>query len=246
MPPRGRRPQRRPGGAGAVRVKKVSSDDEWDKVTERANGRAVVLHFMAAHVPSCQKSRQLLGMYSSLPQNRNLVFCECDVSEWQTLYAGLGTSTVPTFAVYVDGERLEHYSGGTSDQLVAFLKKYAHLKGRGRGGVPVGKIVAGAVLGVRVMKSIEEENTARNRTKDKGERARTGRGKSGGLVVGIKGVDDVSEEEKIVREAEEEAVEFGGYNDGEDEDEDEDAGFGEEDEGTFAYSDDDSDDDDEE
>jgi len=184
---------RRRGALGKVFA--LKSEGDWERATRRANGRCVVVLFMAPALASCAKARQVFLQYAGLTQFRNLVFAEVDLEVWDAPYRKLGAATVPTFAAYIDAELQEHFSGGTAESLLEMLRKYAHVQGRGGGaggllqlaavGLVGAALVGAAVFGVRALGKMDRDAAQAWRASLPRRAIETG----GGLRVGIRGVE---------------------------------------------------------
>jgi thioredoxin 1 len=106
------------------RVKQVREDDKhWDKLMIISHKKLVFIHYYQALSIGSQRSRPIYASLATSPQFSNVFFAEVDVDTNQRLAASQGITTVPTFQIYYQGEKVDSMSGGNSTSMLDMFKK---------------------------------------------------------------------------------------------------------------------------
>jgi thioredoxin 1 len=106
------------------RVKQVREDDKhWDKLMIISHKKLVFIHYYQALSIGSQRSRPIYASLATSPQFSNVFFAEVDVDTNQRLAASQGITTVPTFQIYYQGQKVDSMSGGNSTSMLDMFKK---------------------------------------------------------------------------------------------------------------------------
>lgn len=108
---------------GMSRVKQVREDEHWDKLITISHKKIVFVHYYQALSIGSQRSRPIYASLATSPDFSNVFFAEVDVDTNQRLAASQGITTVPTFQIYYQGDKVDSMSGGTSTSMLDMFKK---------------------------------------------------------------------------------------------------------------------------
>ncbi|PAA79937.1 hypothetical protein BOX15_Mlig030178g2, partial [Macrostomum lignano] len=107
----------------AVMVREISSEDEFRALLESAGAKPVLVDFYANWCGPCKAMAPKVNDLAS--RNPDVVFAKVNVDKVEAVSSAYGVTSLPTFALFLRGQRIESLVGADPDKLEALVKKYA-------------------------------------------------------------------------------------------------------------------------
>ena len=107
-------------------VHKVDTEEEFQKILEKAGDSLVVVDFTANWCGPCKR---IAPYYQELSQEfTNVVFLKVDVDDNPETTENCQISSMPTFQFYQNKEKVEEFSGANTEQLRQVIEVRSGIK----------------------------------------------------------------------------------------------------------------------
>lgn len=119
------RPAKRPE---ASRVHKVTSQQQWDKLTAKLGDRLLFAHFSGAWAQPSTQLRPFFAAFAKRAAFSHVVFAEVDVDQLRDLAERIGVQACPTIVCWRHNELVEMSArgeGGTPQKVLELLHRHA-------------------------------------------------------------------------------------------------------------------------
>ena len=104
-------------------IQRIHSLSEFENLIR--SSQRLIIDFEAAWCGPCKKVGPIFDRLATEPGHSSFVFARVDVDECEEVAAKLNVSAMPTFIVFVNGQKVDQCLGGSEENLVAILKKHA-------------------------------------------------------------------------------------------------------------------------
>ncbi|CAG9462599.1 unnamed protein product [Pedinophyceae sp. YPF-701] len=104
------------GGGGGGGITAVSGARDWERVLRGANNKPVIVDFAATWCGPC---KMIAPKFEALAREHGgaAVFCKVDVDEASDVASACGVSAMPTFQVWIKGEKVDEVRGANEGAL---------------------------------------------------------------------------------------------------------------------------------
>ena len=103
------------------KVLEIRNFEDFFEVIEKSEG--VVIDFYSLSCPPCRRIKPIFADIAQNNQNKNLVFCCCDVNVARDVAGQLEIQSIPTFCFYYKLDLIHRFSGANEMELRGQIEK---------------------------------------------------------------------------------------------------------------------------
>jgi len=107
--------------AELMNVIPIHSNEEYEKETEKAKDKLIVIDWTASWCGPCKYVAPYFAALSDL--HKDVVFLKIDVDECDELAKKAGISSMPTFHFHKKGNKIDEFGGADPNKLKEFIEK---------------------------------------------------------------------------------------------------------------------------